>query len=145
MDRYFSREYDPRLDLGEVPKEGFIGEVGWDNMLAILKERGKKRRHHSPTLSDDPLDIPVGSAVRASSPRRIARPRLEEKKRRKRRGGSDESEDERERVKRKEKRRREKEREKALTTAEAGTGDGKGMFDMAYVKKGSVREWDVGK
>ena len=144
MDRYFRREYDPRLDLGEVPKEGFIGEVGWDNMLAILKERGKKRRHHSPTLSDDPLDIPVATAVRASSPRRIAKSRLDEK-RRKRRGGSDESEDGRERVKRKEKRRVEKEREKALTTPERGAGDGKSMFDMAYVKKGSVREWDVGK
>ncbi len=145
MDKYFTHEYDPRLDLGEVPKEGFVGEVGWDNMLAILKERGKKRRHHSPTLSDDPLDIPAASAIRATSPpaRRLEKPRKE----RKRRTWSDESEDEREREKRKEKRRAEKQREKALTTTMTteGAADGKGMFDMAYVKKGGVREWDVGK
>jgi hypothetical protein len=42
MDKYFKQEYDPRLDYGEVPSEGLVAEVGWDNMLAILKERGKK-------------------------------------------------------------------------------------------------------
>ena len=42
MDKYFKGDYNPRLDLGEVPKEGLIGEVGWDNMLAILQDRGKK-------------------------------------------------------------------------------------------------------
>lgn len=143
MDKYFNREYDPRFDLGEVPKEGFIGEVGWHNMLAILKERGKKRRHHSPTLSDDPLDIPAATAIRASSPSRMdnVKPRRKEKKMR----WSDESDDERERGKRKEKKKQEKQREKNLTTTVNGDGDGKGMFDMAYVKKGGVREWDVGK
>jgi hypothetical protein len=42
MDKYFESDYDPRLDLGEVPRNGYVPEVGWDNMLAILKERGKK-------------------------------------------------------------------------------------------------------
>lgn len=42
MDKYFTADYDPRLDLGDVPREGYVPEVGWDNMLAILKERGKK-------------------------------------------------------------------------------------------------------
>ena len=42
MDKYFDEDYDPRLDLGEVPRNGYVPEVGWDNMLAILKERGKK-------------------------------------------------------------------------------------------------------
>ena len=110
-------------------------------MLAILKERGKKRRHHSPTLSDDPLDIPAATAIRASSPRRLEKPR---KERTKRRGGDSESEDERERAKRKETRRKERERQKALTVEGGGRGE-KGMFDMAYVKKGGVREWDIGK
>ena len=45
MDKYFDADYDPRLDLGEVPRNGYVPEVGWDNMLAILKERGKKVRH----------------------------------------------------------------------------------------------------
>ena len=143
MDKYFNREYDPRLDLGQVPKEGFIGEVGWDNMLAILKERGKKRRHHSPTLSEDPFDIPVTTAIRASSPRRLDRVQKEKKKMR---WGSDESEQERERAKRKEKRRKEKQREKDLNlTTMADLGGGETMFDMAYIKKGKIREWDVGK
>ncbi|CAK9783277.1 hypothetical protein CC85DRAFT_282016 [Cutaneotrichosporon oleaginosum] len=54
MDRYFKRDYDPRLDVGEVPKTGPVTAVGWDNMLAVLKERGKKRRRNSPTLSTSP-------------------------------------------------------------------------------------------
>ena len=44
MDKYFKRDYNPRLDYGEVPKEGLVAEVGWDNMLAVLKEKGKKVR-----------------------------------------------------------------------------------------------------
>lgn len=42
MDRYFKRDYDPRLDVGEVPKTGPVTAVGWNNMLAVLKDRGKK-------------------------------------------------------------------------------------------------------
>lgn len=42
MDKYFESSYDPRLDLPAVPAQGLVAEVGWDNMLAILKERGKK-------------------------------------------------------------------------------------------------------
>ncbi|GMK56567.1 hypothetical protein CspeluHIS016_0304070 [Cutaneotrichosporon spelunceum] len=54
MDRYFKRDYDPRLDVGKVPKTGQATAIGWDNMLAVLKERGKKRRRNSPTLSSSP-------------------------------------------------------------------------------------------
>lgn len=42
MDKYFTPAYDPRLDLGEVPAEGLIQAVGWDGMLEVLKERGRK-------------------------------------------------------------------------------------------------------
>lgn len=42
MDKYFQSDYDPRMDVGAVPKEGPVVDVGWDNMLAVLKERGKK-------------------------------------------------------------------------------------------------------
>lgn len=42
MDKYFKQDYDPRLDVGPVPKEGIVADVGWDNMLAVLKERGQK-------------------------------------------------------------------------------------------------------
>ena len=42
MDRYFDTTYDPRLDLGEIPAEGMIASVGWDNMLAVIKDKGKK-------------------------------------------------------------------------------------------------------
>ena len=66
----------------------------------------------------------------------------ERKERRKRRGDSDDSDDERSRAKRKEKRKK----EKALATTSSGTvGEGLSTFDMPYVKKGGVREWDVGK
>lgn len=42
MDKYFKKSYDPALDVGEVPKTGLVTAVGWDNMLAVLKDRGKK-------------------------------------------------------------------------------------------------------
>jgi hypothetical protein len=42
MDRYFQSSYDPRLDVGDVPKDGPVLAVGWDNMLAVMKERGVK-------------------------------------------------------------------------------------------------------
>lgn len=47
MDKYFNTSYDPRLDLGEVPAEGLIQAVGWDGMLEVLKERGRKVSLHS--------------------------------------------------------------------------------------------------
>ncbi|WVO21234.1 uncharacterized protein IAS62_002541 [Cryptococcus decagattii] len=147
MDKYFESSYDPRLDLPAVPAQGLVAEVGWDNMLAILKERGKKKRRNSPSLSDDEPAPPPGilPRKRAYSPDTLARKagRKERKaareERRKRRGDSD-SEDERERVKRRD-RRKEKEKEKAN-----GEQQGGGLPDgYEYTKKGSVREWDVGK
>ena len=62
MDKYFDTGYDPRLDLGAVPKEGMVAEVGWDNMLAILKERGQKVSHSSSSrsLGDRPCDCCEG-------------------------------------------------------------------------------------
>ncbi|WWD19673.1 hypothetical protein CI109_104135 [Kwoniella shandongensis] len=151
MDKYFTQTYDPRLDLPAVPSEGLVAEVGWDNMLAILKERGKKRRHQSPTLSDNsPLPPPgILPSKRAYSPdlskvekkERKAR-KKEEKRRRRRRGSSDddssESEDERERRKRKERKKREKEKEKEKVSSTLLDG-------YEYVKKGGTREWDMGK
>ena len=48
MDKYFKQDYDPRLDVGSVPKEGIVADVGWDNMLAVLKERGQKVSYFMP-------------------------------------------------------------------------------------------------
>jgi hypothetical protein len=45
MDRYFEESYNPQLDLTGVlpiPSSGLVPDVGWDNMLAVLKEKGKK-------------------------------------------------------------------------------------------------------
>jgi hypothetical protein len=45
MDRYFDEAYDPQLDFTGVlpiPSAGLVPDVGWDNMLAVLKEKGKK-------------------------------------------------------------------------------------------------------
>jgi hypothetical protein len=42
MDKYFHKNYDPRLDVGAVPRSGPVADVGWDSMLTLLKEKGKK-------------------------------------------------------------------------------------------------------
>ncbi|KAL1408558.1 hypothetical protein Q8F55_005371 [Vanrija albida] len=82
MDKYFKKSYDPALDVGEVPKAGLVTAVGWDNMLAVLKDRGKKRRKNSPRLSASPEPGPKardeGSAW-ARQQRELARARPEEK------------------------------------------------------------------
>lgn len=55
MDRYFEKSYDPRTDLTGVlpiPTSGLVPDVGWDNMLAVLKEKGRKKR-----VQDDEQDV----------------------------------------------------------------------------------------
>ena len=50
MDRYFEESYNPQLDLTGVlpiPSSGLVPDIGWDNMLAVLKEKGKKVRGFS--------------------------------------------------------------------------------------------------
>lgn len=45
MDRYFDEAYNPQLDFTGVlpiPSDGLVPDVGWDNMLAVLKEKGRK-------------------------------------------------------------------------------------------------------
>ncbi|WVR07644.1 hypothetical protein IAU60_004686 [Kwoniella sp. DSM 27419] len=153
MDKYFTQSYDPRLDLPAVPAQGIVHEVGWDNMLAVLKERGKKRRHQSPSLSDADLAPPPGVLPnkRSDSPETAARKlerserkaRKEERRRRKHSyDSSSEGERDRRREKRKEKKRKEAEAELKV---EGGT-KGSGLLDgYEYVKKGGTRAWDVGK
>ncbi|WVN86495.1 uncharacterized protein L203_101659 [Cryptococcus depauperatus CBS 7841] len=146
MDKYFQASYDPRWDLPLVPQEGLVTEVGWDNMLAILKERGQKKRRNSPGLLDDDTAPPPGVLPRKHlhSPDTLLR-KLEKKQRRasreerRRRRGDSGSEDEKDRVeRRKGKRRKEKEtvQEKETRTLLDG---------YEYVKKGGMREWDKGK
>ena len=102
-----------------------------------------QRRHQSPTLSDDPYDIPQKPALPDIASRRLEDTgHRERKERSKRRGDSDASDDERSRAKRKEKRKKEK---AVAATSTGALGEGLASFDMPYVKKGGVREWDVGK
>ena len=138
MDKYFTSSYNPVLDVGEVPKEGMITAVGWDNMLAILQERGKKRRQRSPGLFDDPVEIPKVSLRWSPSPSSDALRRLEKEERRarkearrRRRAADEDSEDELAREKRRKERK----------AADIGLN----MFSTDYVKQGGVREWDKGK
>ncbi|WRT70186.1 uncharacterized protein IL334_007180 [Kwoniella shivajii] len=164
MDKYFSQTYDPRLDLPAVPKEGMIQDVGWDNMLAILKEKGKKRRNQSPTLSDSIPAPPPGvlPSKRAYSPDTLSRKlekkdrRIRKEERRKRRGSdSDSSENERERKKEKKRKERQKDKERERQDElkysglkkEGGSNKAtSGILDgYNYSKQGSTREWDVGK
>ncbi|WVR00147.1 hypothetical protein IAU59_007289 [Kwoniella sp. CBS 9459] len=133
MDKYFSSTYDPRTDLPTVPSEGLIQEVGWDNMLAILKERGqKKRRHaHSPSLSDtDPLSIPAPPqgvlptrGKRSYSPSRFKDDqeirRIERKERKARR------------VERRERRRRDKRKYGSASESNSGSNSDDGDGDLS--------------
>ncbi|WWC64542.1 uncharacterized protein I303_107152 [Kwoniella dejecticola CBS 10117] len=160
MDKYFSTTYDPRLDFASIPKEGLIQDVGWDNMLAVLKEKGKKRRHQSPSLSDD---IPAPPQGVLPSKRHLdeneydleSKAKKKERKERKSRQGWDSDDEEREREKRKAKKKKEKERAKEKEDEEkysnlkkegGATQATSGLLDgYRYVKKGGTREWDAGK
>lgn len=105
-----------------------------------------KPRARSPGLHDDPLTIPKVHLRRTPSPDAAALKRMEKAARRARRlgyGSDDSAEDEMARSKRKELRKKEKEERARIVMM--GPGDGGGLFDVQYVKKGGVREWDVGK
>ncbi|WWC91737.1 uncharacterized protein L201_006684 [Kwoniella dendrophila CBS 6074] len=130
MDKYFSQTYDPRLDFSSVPKEGLIQDVGWDNMLAVLKEKGRKKRHHSPSLSEShDIPLPPEGILLSTSKRRYYEDdedeyelskRLEKKERKKskeqrkkRRGSYDDYDsEEEERERKKEKKRKERKEQK---------------------------------
>ncbi|WWC72052.1 uncharacterized protein I206_106012 [Kwoniella pini CBS 10737] len=151
MDKYFSTTYDPRLDFASIPKQGLIEDVGWDNMLAILKEKGKKRRHQSPSLLDDISAPPKGvlPSKRQLDEYEIERKlKKKEKKERKLRQGWDSEDEERER-KRKSKKKKEKEEDEKYLNLKKEGGLNKstsGLLDgYNYVKKGGTREWDAGK
>ncbi|KAL7418389.1 hypothetical protein Q5752_006847 [Cryptotrichosporon argae] len=159
MDRYFSETYDPRLDFEDavVPASGPVMDVGWDNMLAVLKERGSKRRHQSPGLSASPEPVRKTKDERreAREAKEALRAARTSQMRRARNGESD---DERER-RRARKRDKERKRLDELGRAPAGDDDKDKEQDGAmdrdrdlvdvigwkYTKKGGTREWDVGK
>jgi len=93
----------------------------------------------------DEYDAPSKGIKRSPSPDTLARrlDRAERKRRRAARGDSDDDE----RAARKARRREEKRREKLLASGTAGSSGAAtdGIFEVEYVKKGGVREWDVGK
>ena len=103
----------------------------------------KQPRHKSPGLYDDPIEIPKIRLRRSPSPTLKELEKAEKRAKRAQRGYDDDCETEAERSKRKAARRKEKE-ERARVT-QLGPGDGGGLFDVEYVKKGGVREWDMGK
>ncbi|KAI9634119.1 uncharacterized protein MKK02DRAFT_38790 [Dioszegia hungarica] len=146
MDRYFDGSYDPRLDLGEVPAEGMVVSVGWDNMLSVLKDRGRKTRRSPSPSSYGPPPPPRSAPPRSPSPETAAR-RAARKARKARLADAD-SEDEKDRARRKEKKKREKEKLAEFGKSQrvgAVGGEGGGAEGYAYVPKGGIREWDLGK
>ncbi|WVW86206.1 hypothetical protein I302_108248 [Kwoniella bestiolae CBS 10118] len=164
MDKYFASSYDPRLDFAPIPKEGMIADVGWDNMLAVLKEKGRKKRHQSPTLSDSIPEPPQGVLPsRRLTPDRYEdlsrklekKDRKQRKVERKRRRGSSYDSSEEEREKRKERKRKDKEKQRekeredeekyAKLKKEGGVSKSGVLEGYEYVRKGGLREWDVGK
>ncbi|GAA6039989.1 hypothetical protein NBRC10512_006173 [Rhodotorula toruloides] len=122
MDRYFSENYDPRLDysLDDVTDRstGLIAEGAfdtWDRMLDVVKAR-----------KEDKKEKELREKLERKAERdRIRKEREERRKRKRRHGsGSDSSSEE-----------------------EVGPRyDPKsGLMEMQYAKKGKTREWDLGK
>ena len=51
MDKYFAKDYDPRLDIPENavdsltdPRTGLIEDGGWDEMLSVIKEKDEVQK-----------------------------------------------------------------------------------------------------
>lgn len=50
MDKYFAKNYDPRLDVrAEIhcSETGLVEDDGWDNMLSVLRQREQDREQRS--------------------------------------------------------------------------------------------------
>ncbi|GEM10881.1 hypothetical protein Rt10032_c12g4898 [Rhodotorula toruloides] len=123
MDRYFSENYDPRLDysLDDVTDRstGLIAEAAfdtWDRMLDVVKAR-----------KEDKKEKELREKLERKAERDRIRKEREERKRRKRRHGSvgDSSSEE----------------------EEVGPchNPKSGLMAMQYANKGKTREWDLGK
>ncbi|KAM0786870.1 hypothetical protein ACM66B_002295 [Microbotryomycetes sp. NB124-2] len=119
MDKYFEADYDPRLDvnLDDVTQSnGIIADAGFDGWNSMLQ---------------------------------IIRERKEEKKEREWKEKT-ERKREREKVRKEREHRRKRRRGESVSSSE-GESDGglrdkgKGLMDVEYVKRGSTREWDLGK
>jgi hypothetical protein len=106
-------------------------------------EANLQPRNRSPGLYDDPMEIPKIHLRRTPSPTPKEIEKAERRAKRAQRGFDDDLETEAERSKRKAERKKEKE-ERARVT-QLGPGDGGGLLEVTYVKKGGVREWDMGK
>ena len=115
------------MDVGEVPAEGYVTAVGWDNMLDVIKHKKKKRRA-SPELDEGRADRDGIDTMAMIRDLERKERRAKRKEREKRGGGGSEDEGERE------KRRREGEAE------EGGVFDG-----VKWMPKNALREWDLGK
>ncbi|EGU11202.1 hypothetical protein RTG_03009 [Rhodotorula toruloides ATCC 204091] len=122
MDRYFSENYDPRLDysLDDVTDRstGLIAEGAfdtWDRMLDVVKAR-----------KEDKKEKELREKLERKAERDRIRKEREERRKRKRRHGSDSD---------------------GSSEDEVGPRyDPKSeLMDMQYAKKGKTREWDLGK
>lgn len=111
MDKYFSKDYDPLLDIGTdtiADKEGLVDDEGWERMLGVLHDRALRKEE-------------------CRESRRMERERrAERKKRGRRRSGSEDGQ-----VK----------TDKNTERIKAGND----ALDTRYIKRGSTREWDMGK
>lgn len=123
MDKYFEESYDPRFDVGPlsipaVPSTGLIDNAeyeGWDVMLELIKQRRADKTERK-RLEKLGLLEPAKSSKKDKG---------------------------KERDKDKDKKRTE-EMGKASGDRWALEG-GSGLMDIKYEKKGTVREWDMGK
>lgn len=123
MDRYFSDNYDPRLDysLDDVTDRstGLIAEGAfdtWDRMLDVVKAR-----------KEDKKEKELREKLERKAERDRIRKEREGRRKRKRRHGSvsgSSSEDD---------------------EVEPRYDPSSGLMDMQYAKKGKTREWDLGK
>ncbi|CED83211.1 hypothetical protein [Phaffia rhodozyma] len=128
MDKYFEEDYDPRLDVAPVPKQGLVGE-GWERMLDLLKEKEEaKRRAKKEKKRQEKAD------------RKAAR-----KSRKNVLGSSSSSDSDTSTERRRRKRRKEKKEASKPEWLKDMENREKGVMEMQYTKRGEARAWDKDK
>lgn len=137
MDKYFENDYDPSTDISLPSNANDHDFDAWNEMLENVRERNKLKREREQEFWE----------VERKKERELENMRLGREKAKIAKLLGPDAEEEYQRHKKQAKRERKEQIKDKFkeSTINSITGHDNELFNIQYGKKGSTREWDVGK